>query len=56
MDQLSKRRRARTWYAEASPGERHFVVLVAAPLMVLVLIVVAVVVLALFGVSAGGAL
>ena len=56
MDRTSEHRTARTWYAEASPETQHAVMLVAASLLVMVLIAIAVVVLAVFGVSADGAL
>ena len=56
VDRTSEHRTARTWYAEASPGTQHAVMLVAASLLVMVLIAIAVLVLAVFGVSADGAL
>jgi hypothetical protein len=56
VDPTSERRNARTWYAEASSAKQHLVMLVVASLMVMVLIAIAVVVLAVFGVSADGAL
>jgi hypothetical protein len=56
VERTSRRSNARTWYADSSPGTQHFVMLVAASLMVLVLIAIALVVLAVFGVSADGAL
>jgi hypothetical protein len=56
VDQMSRYRNARTWYAEASPGTQHFVMLVAASLVVVVLIALVVIALAVFGVSADGGL
>jgi hypothetical protein len=49
-------REARTWYAGASPGRQHFVMLVAASLLIVALLAIAIAVFAIFGVSADGAL
>jgi hypothetical protein len=56
VERTSEHRNAGTWYAEASPVTQHLVMLVVASLVVLVLIAIVVVVLAVFGVSADGAL
>jgi len=56
VDRTSEHRKARTWYAEASPATQHAVMLLAASLLLIALIAIAVVVLAVFGVSADGAL
>jgi hypothetical protein len=56
VERTSRHRNARTWYAEASPGKQHLVMLAAASLMVLVLIAIVALVLMVFGGSAEGAL
>ena len=56
VDRMSRYREAWTWYADASPGKQHVVMVVGAALVVMVLLAIVVVALVVFGVSPDEAL